>query len=173
MERRLNKKIESYVCEFKDNIKKQSLLLNSDKHTEQNDALLQYICDYDRLILTKDDFVKRKRVKNVVPYLERCCAKRATDEQCTRRKKVGCEFCGTHVNGTPHGVVTDDVNDLPNASTKTIEVWAQDMHGIIYYIDKIGNVYQAEDVVGNKINPQIIAKYVLKDNVYSIPEFNI
>lgn len=173
MERRLNKKIESYIIDFKDNIKKKSLELTCGGHNEANDALLQFICDYNRLILTKDDFVKRKRVKNVVPHLERCCAKRATDEQCTRRKKTGYEYCGTHIKGTPHGIITDEVACESNVSTKTIEVWAQDIQGIMYYIDKIGNVYQAEDVVGNKVNPQIIAKYVLKDGVYSIPAFNI
>ena len=55
-----------------------------------------------------------------------------------------------------------------------VEVWAQDIQGIIYYIDKAGNVYQAEDIIVNKINPKIIAKYIKTggDN-YSIPEFNI
>ena len=140
---------------------------------EQTDKLLEYICDYSRLILTKEDFIKRKRVKNVVPFLERCSAKRATDEQCTRRKKTGCEFCGTHTKGTPHGIVTSENQTSTVSETKTVEVWAQDIHGIIYYIDKSTNVYKAEDVVGNKINPQIIAKYVMNNGVYSIPAFNI
>jgi hypothetical protein len=54
-----------------------------------------------------------------------------------------------------------------------IEVWAQDIKGIVYYIDKTGNVYQAEDVIQGKTNPKIIAKYVKTNDVYSIPEFNI
>ena len=61
-------------------------------------------------MLSKEDFQKRKRVKNVVPQFERCGAKRANGEQCTRRKKDDSCFCGTHVKGTPHGEVstTDD-----------------------------------------------------------------
>jgi hypothetical protein len=54
-----------------------------------------------------------------------------------------------------------------------IEVWVQDIMGINYYIDKTGNVYQAEDIVLNKMNPKIIAKYVKTGDVYSIPAFGI
>jgi hypothetical protein len=39
--------------------------------------------------------------------------------------------------------------------------------------DLNGNVYQAEDIIGNKINPKIIAKYLKNGEIYSIPEFNI
>jgi hypothetical protein len=172
MEKRLNKKIETYISGFKADIKQQaaSLGLIGD---EKSGQLLEYICDYNRLILVKEDFVKRKRVKNVVPHVDRCCAKRATEEQCTRRKKSGYEFCGTHVKCTPHGIYNDCDDNESIQDTKTIEVWAQDIKGIIYYIDKNTNVYKAEDVVGNKLNPQIIAAYEFKDGVYSIPAFNI
>ena len=33
------------------------------------------------------------------------------------------------------------------------------------------NVYQAEDIISNKVNPKIIAKYVKQGETYSIPEF--
>jgi len=123
------------------------------------------------LSFAKDDFQKRKRVKNFVPMFDRCCAKRANDERCTRRKKDGCEYCGTHLKGTPHGIVEDDTE--PKNNTQKIEVYAQDIQGIIYYIDKNNNVYQAEDIVSNKVNPKIIAKYVKDGENYIIPEFNI
>lgn len=172
MEKRLNKKIEIYISGFKEDVKQHANLLGlmCDEKTGQ---LLEYICDYNRLILVKEDFVKRKRVKNVVPHVNRCCAKRATEEQCTRRKKVGFEFCGTHVKCTPHGIYNESEENMTSQETKTIEVWAQEIKGIIYYIDKNTNVYKAEDVVGNKVNPQIIAVYEFKDGVYSIPAFNI
>jgi hypothetical protein len=132
---------------------------------------MQYIYDYDRLTFGKEDFMKRKRVKNVVPFFDRCCAKRANDEQCTRRKKEGSEYCGTHMKGSPHGIMDLQSENKPNF--QKIEVWAQDIQGIIYYIDKIGNVYQAEDIVVNKTNPKIIAKYLKIGDTYSIPEFNL
>ena len=129
------------------------------------------IYDYERLVLTKEDFTKRKRVKNVVPFFDRCTAKRANNEQCTRRKKTDCEYCGTHMKGTPNGMMEAQNESVP--TMQKIEVWAQDIGGIIYYVDQTGNVYQAEDIVLNKINPKIIAKYVKTGDVYSIPAFGI
>jgi energy-converting hydrogenase Eha subunit F len=170
MEKRLNKKAESYVTTFKDSIREKTIQLGISKNENVNN-ILQYIYDYDRLTFIKEDFQKRKRVKNVVPIYDRCCAKRANNEQCTRRKKINSEFCGTHLKGTPHGII-DNLNDDTNTIQK-IEVYAQDIQGIIYYIDQFNNVYQAEDIIDNKMNPKIIAKYVKNDDKYSIPEFNI
>jgi len=170
MERRLNKKAETYITTFKDNIREKATQMGMTKNEEVN-KLLQYIYDQDRLSFTKEDFQKRKRVKNFVPIYDRCCAKRANDEQCTRRRKEGCEYCGTHLKGTPHGII-DEQNE-PKNNTQKVDVWAQDIQGIVYYIDKNKNVYQAEDIVGNKVNPKVIAKYVFENEVYTIPEFNI
>jgi hypothetical protein len=168
MEKRINKKIEVYTTAFKEKILERSSQLGI--KDDQLNSLMQYIYDYERLSLNKDDFLKRKRVKNVVPYFDRCCAKRASSEQCTRRKKEGCEYCGTHMKGTPHGLVENEEN---KQTTQKIEVWAQEILGIVYYIDKFGNVYQAEDIVNNKTNPKVIAKYVKNGDVFSIPEFGI
>jgi hypothetical protein len=170
MEKRLNKKVDSYISVFKDNVREKATQLEITKDEKVN-QLIQYIYDYERLCFTKEDFQKRKRVKNFVPIFDRCCAKRATNEQCTRRKKDGNEYCGTHIKGTPHGII-DEQSDA-KVNTQKIEVWAQDIQGIIYYIDKFNNVYQLEDIVGNKKNPKIIAKYLRSGENYSIPEFNI
>ena len=170
MEKRLNKKSETYITNFKDSIREKASNLGLTKN-EQVNQLIQYIYDYERLSFNKEDFQKRKRVKNFVPVFDRCCAKRASNEQCTRRKRDDSEYCGTHIKGRPHGVI--DAQEESKVTTQKIEVWAQDIHGIVYYIDKNNNVYQAEDIVGNKINPKIIAKYVKNGEQYSIPEFNI
>ena len=170
MEKRLNKKLEGYITSFKESIKEKATNMGMIKNSEVN-QLLQFIYDYDRLSFCKEDFQKRKRVKNFVPIFDRCCAKRASNEQCTRRKKEGSEYCGTHLKGTPHGIV-DNQNE-PKNTTQKVEVYAQDIQGIVYYIDKNNNVYQAEDIVSNKLNPKIIAKYVKCGDSYSIPEFNI
>jgi hypothetical protein len=170
MEKRLNKKLELWITGFKDNIREKANQIGISKN-DQTNQLIQYIYDYDRLSFGKEDFQKRKRVKNVVPFFDRCCAKRANNEQCTRRKKDDIEYCGTHMKGTPHGVIDNQGESKSN--TQKIEVWAQDIQGIIYYIDKSFNVYQAEDIIINKLNPKIIAKYIKNGDVYSIPEFNI
>ena len=171
MERRINKKIENYISEFKDNVKQKAseFGLTKDPNLTQ---LVQYIYDYDRLALGKEDFMKRKRVKNIVHLSERCCAKRANGEQCTRRRKDNTtEFCGTHLKGTPHGICDLEEDHKPKGIQ--IEVWAQDIQGIVYYIDKASNVYNMEDIMQHKINPKIIAKYVKIGDTYMIPEFNI
>jgi len=170
MEIRLNKKVETYINTFKDSIREKAtqMGLNNDVKSTQ---LLQYIYDYDRLSFNKEDFQKRKRVKNFVPIYDRCCAKRASNEQCTRRRKEGSEYCGTHMKGTPHGTV--DLQDDTKQNTQKIEVWAQDIQGIVYYIDKSNNVYETSDIIKNQVNPKIIAKYVKNGEIYSITELNI
>jgi hypothetical protein len=170
MERRINKKIEAYVTGFKEDVlcKAEQLGLSNDPNLA---AIVKYVYDYDRLTLCKEDFMKRKRVKNAVHLADRCCAKRASCEQCTRRKKEGYEYCGTHLKGTPHGIC--ETGDSEKPTGQKIEVWVQDIQGIVYYIDKNYNVYQTEDIFTNKVNPKIIAKYVKTGETYSIPEFNM
>ncbi len=170
MEKRLTKKANEYIKEFKDNIKDKAEKMGLTKNEHIN-QLIQYIYDYDQLSFNKEDFQKRKRVKNVVPLFDRCCAKRANCQQCTRRKKNGSEYCGTHVKGTPHGIV--QTNEETKNTTKKIEVYAKDIQGIVYYIDNNNNVYQTEDIIKNNINPKIIAKYIKNGDQFSIPEFNI
>jgi hypothetical protein len=169
MERRLNKKLEVYISTFKNDIRDKTAELGI--VPEQANMLLQFVYDYERMSVNKEDFAKRKRVKNIVPFFDRCCAKRASGEQCTRRKKTDAEYCGTHMKGVPHGMVDNQEDAV--ATSQKIEVWAEDIQGIIYYIDKNNNVYQAEDIVGNKQNPKIIAKYVKTGDAYTIPEFGI
>ena len=171
MERRINKRIENYISDFKEKVKEKATDLGLSTDSKLN-QIVQYIYDYERLSLTKEDFMKRKRVKNVVHLSDRCCAKRANGEQCTRRRKdTTTEFCGTHLKGTPHGVC--DIEEDSKPQGQKIEVWLQDIQGIVYYIDKSFNVYQPEDIMGGKVNPKVIAKYVKVGEVFSIPEFNI
>ena len=171
MEKIINKRIETYLTSFKDNIRNKISSLDFDEKNKHKNELLEYIYDYERLVLDKNDFIKRKRIKNMIPDNNRCIAKRASNEQCTRRRKDGCEFCGTHVKGTPHGLV--------NASTtnefisQKLEVFVEEIFGIVYYIDKFNNVYKTEDILENKQNPEIIAKYVIQDGKYTIPSLGL
>ena len=82
MEKRLNTKFDLYIKNFKDGIRDKM----SQLQMASSDAadLMEYIYEYDRLVLDKEDFIKRKRVKNSIPENNRCLAKRATGEQCTR-----------------------------------------------------------------------------------------
>jgi len=167
MERRLNKRINDYIYDFKSELAEQ-IKANSDFETSMElQSILNFIYNYEKFELNKDDFMKRKRVKNMVPVYERCCAKRANGEQCTRRKKEQFNYCGTHSKGTPHGIISD--TEPVNTTTK-LEVSAIDIKGIVYYLDQTGNVYDTEDIITNKKNPRIIAKYEKNGDEYNIPE---
>jgi hypothetical protein len=169
MEKSLNKKIETYITQFKDNIKNKIAELNFEEKSKVNE-IFEFVYDYPRLTLDKDDFMKRKRVKNSIPNLNRCGACRANGEQCTRRRKTGYDFCGTHYKGAPHGLISTEKNN--ENTIKTMEVFSQDINGIIYYLDKMNNVYNITDIVQNKENPRIVAKYSKnKEGYYTITEF--
>ena len=173
MEKRLNNKMDSYLQQFKEDIrtKIEEIGLVRD---EKMDELMTYIFEYKRLQFETNDLHKRKRVKNSIPKYDRCSARRANGEQCTRRRKDDFDYCGTHIKGTPHGVADLDGEQSSINNTKKIEVWTVDIKGILYYIDNFNNVYQTEDIIENKVNPSVIAKYVLNEqNEYSIPEFGI
>lgn len=154
MDKKLNKITETYLSNFKNHIK--DLILREEIEQSKAAKLIESIYSYERLEFSKEDVSKRKRIKNAIPGLNRCCAKRANGEQCTRKQKEGHTFCGTHVKGTPHGVITTDDN-IENQLIKG-EVFAEEINGIVYYIDKHNNVYKTEDILNNKQNPEIITK---------------
>lgn len=169
MEKRIHKKIEEYT---------KTLQITYDTYLESfNDIsssdklkLSQFLVQYPSFNLTKEDFQRRKRVKNIVPFHDRCCAKRANGERCTRRKKDTFDFCGTHSKGQPHGVINEEP---PKEEFKTLVVRAQDIKGIIYYLDDYENVYDPKDIINGIKNPRIIAKYKKDNETYSIPEFGL
>ena len=172
MERRITKKCDAHFQEFKSDIKK--WLDNSDfSKCHQYSEFLKYLYDHEGISLEKEDFQKRKRVKNMVPHFDRCVANRANGEQCTRRKQTNCDYCGTHIKGTPHGKISVDSVDVKPVTSK-IEVFVQEIKGINYYIDKSGNVYCTEDIISNSKSPAIIAKYEKNINgEYYIPSLGL
>ena len=170
MEKRINNKLETYISNLKTNIcNKINNSAIEDK--EQVNELLQFVYDYERLTMEKDDFIKRKRIKNAIPVTNRCNALRANNEQCTRRRKEGYEFCGTHTKGTPHGLI-QNINQN-NDNTKKHQVYAKEVQGIVYYIDNIKNVYNTEDIMNNISDPQIIATYEKKGDNIIIPKLGL
>jgi len=184
MERRLNQRIEDYLIEFKNQIagRIQTIVQGMEETGQANSSMMNdvktkcnslaaFVYNYEKIKVGKDDFMKRKRVKSIVPIYDRCCAKRASGEQCTRRKKEGESYCGTHIKGTPHSVMEENVAEPSTPKNVKVDIWAQDIKGIIYYIDKVGNVYDTEDIMKiDKYPKRIIAKYAqdAKGN-YSIP----
>ena len=139
MERRINKKIQTHFHNFKTELV-DFITNNIDKNPN---IISNYIYDYQCCAIDKTDLQKRKRVKNIVPLCDKCCALRANKEQCSRRKKDGHEFCGTHVKGIPHGQIS---TEPPKKTHTSVQVWIQEIHGISYYIDNDANVYDHNDI---------------------------
>ena len=165
MEKRVLTKISEYQDRFKADIKSW-LEENEDINFDSKSDLLKFIYDYNGLTLEKEDFSKRKRVKSFVPHYLRCNAKRANGEQCTRKKKDDSCYCGTHDKNRPHGVIEND--GVEEVKLKKLAVWPQEINGILYYIDEYKNIYKTEDIISNKINPDVIARYSLNDGNYTI-----
>lgn len=163
MNKRINKCMEAHFAKFKHEI------LHTLQTTNNNmQCLNNFIENYKIPYIVETDYQKRHRTKNIVPLYERCMAKRADEEQCTRRKRSGDNFCGTHIKGTPHGTI--DLKKIKNPLQK-VDVWIQEIGGINYYIDGNNNVYDPQDVYQNKINPRLIHHYLVdEDGNYSIKE---
>lgn len=152
MEKRIIHKVNDYIL----NIKK-SLLEEDTK-----EDMLKRIQLIEPIQFEKGDFTKRNRAKNTIPLNDRCLARRANSEQCTRRKNKGCDYCGTHAKGVPHGIITNETE----IKYKKQEVWAEDINGIIYYIDQNHNVYKTEDILNNIVNPRVIYKWKMNNDMY-------
>lgn len=109
---------------------------------------------------------KKRRNKLVVPDVERCMAKRANGERCTRRHRDDSQFCGTHHESRPHGQISADGDEA--ALTKKLLIHTQEINGIIYYIDNAFNIYNTMDILKHSTSPAIVGKY----RCYTVDEDN-
>jgi len=164
MESRINKTIVNYIRLFKTDIGDK--VKNMNLGDENSSELMRFIFDYQKLTLKSNDFNKRKRLKNSIPITNRCSACKANNEQCTRRRRGETEFCGTHSKGIPHGLVKDNV-DVENQN-QSVDIFGEDINGIIYYMDKYKNVYKMEDIMTQINNPTVIGSYTLTNGIYEI-----
>ena len=60
------------------------------------------------------------------------------------------------MKGVPHGSINVVVSDFVGVKK---EVWVEEIGGIMYYLDNNNNIYNTEDVMSNRDNPKIIAKW--------------
>ena len=190
VERRIKTKVEKAFMDFKDILRNR---INDDIDTiitSQNiepelktrlnaikKNIIQEMYNHENITLSEEDFKKRKRVKNSITLESRCNALRANKMQCSRRKLGNNCYCGTHLKGQPHGIISN-VKERP-APCKNILIWAEEIQGIWYYIDDNKNVYETNDILSNDTNPKIIATYETSicektgSTIYKIPDFNI
>ena len=152
MERRIQEHCNGYIKNYKEFIR--ATIIN--EGLSENEKL-EKIFHYESLNIDLAQFTKKKRVRNVIATEERCCAYRADKERCTRKKKDGHDVCGTHMKGTPHGMINSEETTV---TTKKIEVFTRDIQGIVYYIDTNNNVYSSSEILRNKPCPTIIGKCI-------------
>ena len=148
--------VDKYITTFKSN------LIDRFDLTEE---IEKFVTEYPDINLV----LKKKRLRNTIPDEDRCHANKASGERCTRKKKTGEEVCGTHLKGTPHGLSGTQTGTKNN---KKIDVWTQEILGIVYYIDNNKNVYSSMDILKNIPNPSVIGSYDIDSSgEYSISHF--
>lgn len=173
MEKNIKEKCETYCNDFKKNIQEwfetNNVKIIDQDGNNSTTTFIQYMLDFPNLSLEKDDFKKRKRVKNTVPNFCRCSALKSDGTRCSRRRKGDDTlFCGTHIKGVNFGVVTDDDNVQ---KVEKIKLWIEEINGISQYIDDNGNVYSTEDIMNNVEVPRIICHYTKNsDGTYHIKQ---
>ena len=59
-------------------------------------------------------------------------------------------------------------NEDAEYSEKKIEVIAEEIFGIVYYIDNENNVYKTEDILEGKKNPEIVRIRFINPNRISL-----
>jgi hypothetical protein len=151
--KRLNDKNRNLFSEFSDDLTK--MMMSDGIPEEVRNKIKCFVANYQFGQFSPDDLLKRKRTKNVVVCSDRCTAKRSNGEQCTRRHKEESQYCGTHNKGQPHGKVDEMMMDVRSKK----EVRAEEIKGIVYYIDDDGNVYNTEQVHQNVSSPDVIGNY--------------
>jgi len=60
------------------------------------------------------------------------------------------------VKGSLNGTCENNSN---GPVKKKIDIWSQEIKGILYYIDCDGNVYDMNDIMRNEPSPKITMKY--------------
>jgi hypothetical protein len=165
--KKTNEVIKDYVENFKNVIKtKIHSLDNADMSNSAKNSLLKIVYDYDVLAINKETITKKKRSQTIVPFEKRCIALCAGNRQCSRKKNPGIHICGTHIKGTPHGVI-ENHDEVSSTNTKLVQTWMQCIMGIDWYIDNDNNIYMTEDILNNVNNPRVYAKYVKNGEEYS------
>jgi len=175
-----NSKLNALITDFMDDFK--SALRDKLQSGESHLSIIDYIDNYHPPTITEEDVMKKKRIKNVIPFHDKCIAKRANGEQCSRRKKKDGDFCGTHSKACPHGTISLDTMTFNNIAgnkgvvKKQIEVWLEDINGIMCWINSEGAVYHPDDIRNNIENPRVISHYekIVKEDsvIYKITDLS-
>ena len=112
--------------------------------------------------MSKTDKHPRKK-ETSVQSCDRCLAKRGAGDRCTRRRREGQMFCGTHCKSTPNGVVSSADEHLEG--WEKLEVSVETNRGIPYFVDRQGYVYHYGDILQRVHNPRRVGRMITRDNI--------
>ena len=103
----------------------------------------------------------KKRKKKVVKSENLCMARKQDGNQCTRRRKDDCEYCGKHIKNRRYGRVDDNSSiDKLADDDNYIMTWIENFEGIEYLVDSNNIVYtknvDCPTIVGKKISEGVI-----------------
>jgi hypothetical protein len=160
MEKRINDKISQANLSFKSNIAKwfteKGHTIIDESGIDVTSNFLKTIYDMEHFNIPPEDFQKKKRTRVIIPDECRCTAKRATGEQCSRRRKPGHTMCGTHHKGkSGEHMVCHKPSKVKTRTTIYM--------GIHYHIDDNNNVYLSEDIIKSVENPRRIGTWSLDE----------
>ena len=138
--------------------------ISIDYNLDENELIEKY----SPKLQTIQEQTKVKRKRKSIPKEQCCLGRKQFGEQCTRRKKNGSDFCGSHMKSLPYGRIDDQKEHLCKVKGKRgrkkkkvsieeneeyIQTWIDKDLGDKYLIDKYNTVY-----TNNPESPKIIGK---------------
>ena len=175
-------------------MEKKKILLMEDIKKKFTDILLdiseKYNLDYNNLkkeyqLFSKENTEKLapkpKRKRNKIPDKIRCMGRKQCGNQCTRKRRIDIEFCGSHQKGLPYGRIDDGIDYKPKEKGKRgrkkknpsledlssnndyIATWKDPELGDQYLIDINNIVY-----TNNPERPRIVGKKNSKGEIENL-----
>ena len=129
------------------------------KHLDENQILEVILPDklyFNELANNLVSKKKKKTNRRILPKNERCLGRKNDLTQCTRKRKDGHEFCGSHIKNLPNGKVGDDgacfnkkkgkrgrkrKNLMDNQNDNGILTTKKYINGSVYLVDSRNIVY--------------------------------
>lgn len=125
----------------------------SSDYSLNKDKLISKYVQNDNISMNIDIVQKRKRKKNKqLTGSELCMARKADNDQCTRRRKENSEYCGKHCNNLKFGRIDDE--DKYSNSDDFIKCSPEEIDGKEYLVDSLSGIVYCYDFD----NPKIVGK---------------
>ena len=118
--------------------------------------------------INKTKKIIKNKTKKVIAKKTKKIAKKISPKS-VKTKKV------TKISETKEATKVDNLRisksnevkpEIKKVKKNKIEVWCQEIRGIIYYIDAKNNIYSVEDILNNVDVPKVVGHWSLQNNEY-------